>query len=367
MLILRKVLLLISIFLLGLSSVTLSADPDFAENTQEILLIGSSYFNYHNLRGLLQNLSDSAGVDVNFDIYAVNGLYLYDHAYNSVTEAKINEKDWDYVILQGGGSVTAYPDYYTAHPVLPALVILRNKITNNCASTKMVFCMPWAFEDGMTWVPGWTDTYADMQYHIYLNTLLYSDDVFFEIAPVGWSWNTVLFELDYPLHYLHQSDWNHPSLRGSYLMACTIYPTIFQESCIGVNYNPGISDDEVTYFQTIGSNMVLDSLDLWNINPNYAVDEIIKPDEIQLSQNHPNPFINNTSISFNLLEISQVDLNIYNLKGQLVKVLYSGVASKRTIMWDGKDEQENDLESGVYFYKLTDPNSTVIKKMVILK
>ncbi|MCD4695773.1 MAG: T9SS type A sorting domain-containing protein [Bacteroidales bacterium] len=36
-------------------------------------------------------------------------------------------------------------------------------------------------------------------------------------------------------------------------------------------------------------------------------------------------------------------------------------------MWNGKDANGNDLESGVYFYKLTAPNSTVFKKMVILK
>jgi hypothetical protein len=342
------------------------ADPSNRE-TKEMLLIGSSYFNYHNLRGLVQNLSDSAGVDVNFDIYAVNGLYLYDHAYNNITAAKINEKDWDYVILQGCGSVTAYPDYYTSHPVYSALVILRNKIMINCASTKMVFCMPWAFEDGMTWVAGWTDTYADMQYHIYVNTLQYSNEIGFEIAPVGWSWNTVLYEQNYPLHYLHQSDWNHPSLRGSYLMACTVFATVFQESYIGVNYNPGISDSEVTYFQTVGSNMVLDSLDLWNITPNFAIDENLKPQDFQLMQNHPNPFLHNTQITFNLHRPAPVELNVYNLKGQIVKSLYSGVASSKSVDWDGKDEQGNDLQAGVYLYKLLiNGQITATKKLILL-
>ncbi len=362
----KKAVVLILLISTIISCTFLTADP-LTKDTQEMLFIGSSYFNYHNLRGLVQNLADSAGIDVNFDIYAVNGLYLYDHAYNNITQAKINEKDWDYVILQGCGSVTAYPDYYTAYPVYSALIILRNKIHINCASTKMVFCMPWAFEDGMTWVPGWTDTYADMQYHIYVNTLKYSNEIGFEIAPVGWSWNTVLYEQNYPLHYLHMSDWNHPSLRGSYLMACTVFSTVFQDSCIGINYNPGITEDEVTYYQTVGSHMVLDSLDLWNISPNYPVNENITPHECALKQNHPNPFVHNTQITFNLHHAASVKLNIYNLKGQLVRSLFSGFASSKNLDWNGKDESENELTAGVYLYKLfVDGKITETKKLILL-
>ena len=227
--------------------------------------------------------------------------------------------------------------------------------------------MPWAFEDGMTWVPGWTDTYADMQYHIYVNTLQYSNEIGFEIAPVGWSWNTVLFEQNYPLHYLHQSDWNHPSLRGSYLMACTVFATVFQDSCIGVNYNPGIADSEVTYFQTVGTNMVLDSLDLWNITPNLAVDENLEPQDFRLLQNYPNPFIHTTQITFNLQRPASVELNVYNLKGQIVKSLYSGVASSKSVDWDGKDENGKDLQAGVYLYKLLiNGQITTAKKLILL-
>ena len=79
----------------------------------------------------------------------------------------------------------------------------------------MVFCLPWAFEDGMTWVQGWTDTYEDMQIEIYENTLEYSNNLDFVISPVGWAWYKVLKEKNYPLHYLHMSDWKaHRSLHG---------------------------------------------------------------------------------------------------------------------------------------------------------
>lgn len=219
-----------------------------------------------------------------------------------MTETKINERNWDYVILQGVGSLMAYPDYYTHHPVYPALLSLKNKIHTNCASTQIVFCLPWAYEDGMTWVEGWTDTYEDMQIIIYNKTIEYSNSIGFTIAPVGWAWYKVLDDKNYPLHYLHMSDWNHPSLKGSYLMACVIYSTIFQESTDNISYYSDLSSDDAKYFQSIGSNTVLDDIDLWNIttyidtthsdttDTDITSNNIVQPNKSILYQNYPNPF-----------------------------------------------------------------------------
>ena len=136
----------------------------------------------------------------------------------------------------------------------------------------MIFCMPWAFEDGMLW-KGWDDDYEDMQIKIYNNTLKYSKEVGFGIAPVGWAWNTVLKEKNDTLHYLHLSDWNHPSLRGSYLMACVIFSTIFQESCCGISFYSELPKENAKCFQIIASDIVLNSTTLWNLAPlsNYAL------------------------------------------------------------------------------------------------
>jgi len=233
-------------------------------DTLEVLFIGSSYFSYNDLTTLFINLANTSGKKVFIGDQITKG-YLADHASSSSTEEIINEKDWDYVILQGVGSLTAYPDYYTHHPVFPALETLQNKISANCESTKMVFCMPWAFEDGMTWVLGWTDTYTDMQLKIYNKTLQWADSLDFVISPVGWAWNTVLSEKNFPLHYLHIRDWNHPSLKGSYLMACAIYSTIYKESTEDLSYYGGLTKGDAEYFQEVASNMILNNLDIWNI------------------------------------------------------------------------------------------------------
>jgi len=227
---------------------------------------------------LFENLAISSGQEVYVDHYGRNGLYLDDHASSNETESKINEQNWDYVILQGGGPNTAYPEYFTDHPVYPALETLWNKIHQNCESTKMIFCLPWAFEDGMTWYQNWTDTYADMQIKIFENTIQYSEDIGFGIAPVGWSWYTALEEKNYPLHYLHMRDWNHPSLEGSYLMACVIFSTVFLKCSIDIPYYSDLLEEEGRYFQTVASQIVLNNLSLWNIMDEFDNDPPLTPD-----------------------------------------------------------------------------------------
>ncbi|MBN2016694.1 MAG: T9SS type A sorting domain-containing protein [Candidatus Cloacimonetes bacterium] len=92
------------------------------------------------------------------------------------------------------------------------------------------------------------------------------------------------------------------------------------------------------------------------------------PERFGLFQNEPNPVVSSTRIAFNLPETAKVDLAIYNLKGQLVKKLYSGKTSKHTVMWDGKDEDEKKLENGVYFYRLI-VNGKIegIRKLILMK
>jgi len=345
---LKKTFLIISILVIGLES--LSENSENKQDTCEILLIGSSYFNYNNLAGLIKNLADSSDIDIYIEMHGQNGMYLHDHAGSSSTEAKINERDWDYVILQGVGVLIAYPEYFIDHPIYPALITLHDKIHANCESTRMVFQMPWAFEDGMTWYQGWTDTYEDMQIHIYNNTLQYSNEIGFEIAPVGWVWYAVLEAYGYPLHYLHMSDWNHPSLKGSYLMACVIYSAVFQESTVRNPYHAGIPDEEAEFFQSVASDTVLNKLELWNIAPLVVIDE--KPslqNKIQLYQNYPNPVKNNTRISYSIPEPFPVTIKVYDILGNLVTTLADEYHQQ------GNYEIEFDaatLTSGIYFIKM---------------
>lgn len=139
--------------------------PGVVQENYEILFIGSSYFGSNGLPGLFQNLADASNKEVYIDKNIPSGLYLTDHVNNPVTDTKIRSRKWDYVVLQGVGRLVAYPEEYADHSVHSALVKLNKKIKDNWPDTKVVFCLPWAYEDGMIWA-GWPDTYEDMQIKI---------------------------------------------------------------------------------------------------------------------------------------------------------------------------------------------------------
>jgi hypothetical protein len=95
-----------------------------------------------------------------------------------------------------------------------------------------------------------------------------------------------------------------------------------------------------------------------------------------LYQNYPNPFnpdkIGATTISFHLATKSHenTQIKIYNLKGQLVRSFscnHPFMQSSNSFVWDGKDENGNQLSNGIYFYQLKTENYTEIKKMVIIR
>ena len=89
----------------------------------------------------------------------------------------------------------------------------------------------------------------------------------------------------------------------------------------------------------------------------------------QLS-NYPNPFNPKTTISFNLSENGKVNLSIYNIKGQKIKTIVNDKLEQglHQIVWDGKNDKNQYVASGVYFYKLEVNNKNIaIKRCLLLK
>jgi hypothetical protein len=90
----------------------------------------------------------------------------------------------------------------------------------------------------------------------------------------------------------------------------------------------------------------------------------ISPNEFSLEQNYPNPFNPITQISYNLPTQSNVSLDLYDIRGVMIKSLVNGVksAGSHTYTFDA-----SDMASGVYFYTMTMDNSSQTRKLVLMK
>ncbi len=96
---------------------------------------------------------------------------------------------------------------------------------------------------------------------------------------------------------------------------------------------------------------------------------VAAPEEYALEQNYPNPFNPMTVIAFKLKQSGFVSLEIYNLKGQLVKSLISRSleAGSHAMVWDARDAKGNAVPTGSYLYKLKTEQFEQVKMMEYIK
>jgi hypothetical protein len=80
---------------------------------------------------------------------------------------------------------------------------------------------------------------------------------------------------------------------------------------------------------------------------------------------NPNPFNNSTTVRFTLTVAGEIDLAIFNVKGELVQRLYQGYASagEQNMTWEG-----NNAPSGIYFIRLiSDGHQPLVHKVLLIK
>jgi hypothetical protein len=93
------------------------------------------------------------------------------------------------------------------------------------------------------------------------------------------------------------------------------------------------------------------------------------PESFTLFQNYPNPFNPETTIRYRLPSAQEVQLKIYNILGQQVKLLLDKqqLAGDYKVVWDGKDDRGNLMPSGVYIYRIQAGDFEKSNKMILLK
>jgi hypothetical protein len=97
--------------------------------------------------------------------------------------------------------------------------------------------------------------------------------------------------------------------------------------------------------------------------------DIIPVTATMLHNAYPNPFNPETTIAFDLKDVSNVRLDIFNIKGQKVNTLLDRTMPQgaHTVVWEGKDLRGNSVPSGIYFYRLSTGNYTETRKAVLMK
>lgn len=102
----------------------------------------------------------------------------------------------------------------------------------------------------------------------------------------------------------------------------------------------------------------------YELEASASLSETTLPTVNTLAQNYPNPFNPETTIGFTLAKNATVNLTVYNTRGEVVKSL---INNSLNAGFHSVNFNAVGLNSGVYVYKLTTPDNSITKKMILLK
>ncbi len=110
-------------------------------------------------------------------------------------------------------------------------------------------------------------------------------------------------------------------------------------------------------------------MDWFEVQPSSVTDNSSPVMVNSLQGAFPNPFNPSTTLSFSLAKAQHTELAIYNLKGQKVKTLVSGElpSGNHSVVWNGRDDNNHSVGSGIYFVSLKAENYVETKKITLVK
>ncbi|MFH2037645.1 MAG: T9SS type A sorting domain-containing protein [Candidatus Zixiibacteriota bacterium] len=149
------------------------------------------------------------------------------------------------------------------------------------------------------------------------------------------------------------------------------YQNYFAMDCAGIgDFNGDGIDDYAISALNADSRGRIYICSGWDDNTDlHDEDQSVKPLNFKLSQNYPNPFNPSTTIEFELMRKSNVELTVYDILGRRVSSLINQTmpAGSHKIRWDGRNQNGDNVASGIYFYKIKTDQFSDTKKMVLVR
>lgn len=266
-----------------------------SQTTKKVLFIGNSYTAANNLPLLVNNMANSTGDVLIYDSNTPGGYRFIDHASNPTTLAKINSDSWDYVALQAQSQETSLSQAQMEAEVFPFAEALSNAIRANNECSQPLFYMTWGRKNGDAAncaARPWVCTYEEMDDVIKATYIFMADNNEAELAPAGAVWRYL--RENNPNIELYSGDGSHPSLAGSYAVACAFYTMIYKKDPTTISWNSTLTENQANLIKMAVKTIVFDEIASWDFtqNPIANYSEVINGGEVAFT---------NTSSSFDTI------------------------------------------------------------------
>ena len=110
-----------------------------AQQKKEVLFIGNSYTYVNDLPNLVKEIALSFGDTLIHDSSTPGGANFNGHSSSAQTLAKINQQQWDYVVLQAQSQEPAFSPFQVSGQTYPYAEQLVDMIENNFSCTEPIF------------------------------------------------------------------------------------------------------------------------------------------------------------------------------------------------------------------------------------
>lgn len=221
---------------------------------------------------MVENLAVSTGDILIYDSHMPGGERLMGHASNTTSLNKISSNSWDYVVLQGQSQETSLSQAQMEQEVYPYAESLSSTIRANYECSQPMFYMTWGRKNGEAnncqWLP-WVCTYEGMDDAIKEAYLLMAETNVAEVSPAGAVWRYL--RTYHPEINLYVNDGSHPSVEGSYAVACAFYTMIYKKDPTLITWNSSLSETMASNIKLATKAIVFDALSTWDFTLNPAV------------------------------------------------------------------------------------------------
>lgn len=236
------------------------------DNSKRVLFVGNSYTYYNAMPFMLQDVAASMGDELVVQSNTIGGTSLESHYENSGTTDRIQEGNWDYVVLQDQSQRPALEDDFVATHTFAFATLLVDMVRDYSPCADLFFYQTWGRENGdaqnCPTIPEMC-TYLGMDERLQLRYTQMANNNDAMLSPVG----RVRREIRalHPEIDLYVDDESHPTLVGSYVSAVTFNTVIFRKDPTLITYNSTVDETVANQIKAIVKSIVYNNFEDWNV------------------------------------------------------------------------------------------------------
>lgn len=231
---------------------------------KNVLFVGNSYVYTNDLPTMLTDMAASVGDKISCSSYTPGGCRFAQHCTNQ-SMTMIQQGGWDVVVLQEQSQYPAFPEWQVQRDVYPYAQRLVDSIYANNVCPEPMFFMTWGRKNGdaqnaSIFPP--IGTYEGMDSLLRERYITMGKDNHASVCPAGKVWHYIRH--NYPKIELYSADESHPSIAGTYAVACAFYTMIFEKDpTLATYHNTSLDTATERIIRDVAKLVVYDSLVFW--------------------------------------------------------------------------------------------------------